>query len=287
MSAFVRIGGVPHHVVVQGHGPVCLLSGGLGQSWFDWDAVTRLLAPHRTVVRFDRPGLGLSAHARVAPSLLGEADRIARVLDACGAAGPVTVVGHSLAGLHCEAFARLSPERTAALVLVDSSVEEGARQRPAPALRTGVTRACGTLLVAAGLPAALGPALRRAAVRLSRTGGGDPAPRDLVRRVYGTGRTTRAILAEYAGYRDVAAQLVGVRRQFPLPDGLPVTVLAAGAGRRWLERQIWLARTLDARLRIASRSGHLVMLDRPQDVARAVLDSGAAGSAHREPPCDA
>ncbi|RII17073.1 putative aminoacrylate hydrolase RutD [Streptomyces sp. YIM 130001] len=276
MSAFVRIGGVAHHVVVQGHGPVCLLSGGLGQAWFDWDAVTRLLAPYRTVVRFDRPGLGLSAHARVAPSLLGEADRIGRVLDACGATGPVTVVGHSLAGLHCEAFARLRPERTAALVLVDSSVEEDARPRPAPALRAGATRACGTVLAASGLPYALGPALRRAAVRLARTGGRDPAPRDLVRRVYGTGRATRAVLAENAGYRDVAAQLVAVRRQFPLPEELPVTVLAAGESRRWLERQVWLARTLDARLRISPGSGHLVMLDRPEDVARAVLDAGTA-----------
>ncbi|MDG4864894.1 alpha/beta fold hydrolase, partial [Streptomyces sp. T-3] len=133
-SSFVRIGGVPHHVVVEGSGPPCVLSGGLGMAWFDWDAVARLLAPHRTVIRFDRPGLGLSGHARVAPSLTGEADRILRVLDACGVAGPATVVGHSLAGFHCEAFARLHPSRVSGLVLVDSSVEEGARPRPAPAL---------------------------------------------------------------------------------------------------------------------------------------------------------
>ncbi|NBE56867.1 alpha/beta hydrolase, partial [Streptomyces sp. YC537] len=33
--AFVRIGGVPHHVVVEGTGPVCVLSAGLGMAWYD------------------------------------------------------------------------------------------------------------------------------------------------------------------------------------------------------------------------------------------------------------
>ncbi|WP_194292193.1 alpha/beta fold hydrolase, partial [Streptomyces jumonjinensis] len=123
---FVTIGGVRHHVVAEGSGPVCLLSAGLTLGWFDWDPVVPLLTPHRTVVRFDRPGHGLSAAAVAAPSAAGEARRIAGVLDALGLDGPATVVGHSIAGFHAEAFARLHPERTASLVLVDSSVEEHA-----------------------------------------------------------------------------------------------------------------------------------------------------------------
>ncbi|MFC7309753.1 alpha/beta fold hydrolase [Streptomyces monticola] len=274
-TSFVRIGGVPHHVVVEGSGPVCVLSPGLGMAWYDWDAVAALLAPHRTVVRFDRPGLGLSAPARVLPSLTGEADRIRGVLDACGLKGPATVVGHSLAGFHCEAFARLHPARTQGLVLVDSSVEEDARPRPAPALRTGATRACALVLSAAGMPNAFGPLLRRASVRLSRTGGGDPAPYDLVRKAYGTSRSLRAVFDEHATYLDEAAQLIYVRRQFRLPAGLPVTVLAAGADDRWLTRQRGLAGLLGAEFRCSPDAGHLVMLDRPQDVAEAVLDQAA------------
>lgn len=276
MTRFVRIGGVPHHVLVEGAGPVCVLSAGLGMAWYDWDAVAALLAPHRTVVRFDRPGLGLSGPARVPPSLAGEADRIRRVLDACGLPGPATLVGHSLAGFHCEAFARLHPARTAGLVLVDASIEETARPRPAPALRAACTRACATVLTATGMPRALGPALRRAFVRLYRAGRPDPAPYDLVRSTYGTSRSARALLAEYATYADVAAQLVHVRRQFALPSRLPVTVLAAGAERRWLERQRALAGLLGAAFRTSPEAGHLVMLDRPHDVARAVLDQRAA-----------
>ncbi|MFM9367523.1 alpha/beta fold hydrolase [Streptomyces sp. Da 82-17] len=269
---FVRIDGVPHHVLVEGAGPVCVLSGGLGMAWYDWDAVAALLTPYRTVVRFDRPGLGLSGPARSAPTLTGEAGRIVRVLDACGLPGPATLVGHSLAGFHCEAAARLWPERVARLVLVDSSVEERARPRPrATALRFALARGSGTLLGAAGVPYALGPALRRASVFLARTGGGDPAPHELVRRTYGTSRALRAILAEHATYGEAAAQLALLRGESALRDGLPVLVLAAGADAGWLRRQRRLAARLGAEFRVAPEAGHLAMLDRPHEVAAAVL----------------
>ncbi|MFI6420845.1 alpha/beta fold hydrolase [Streptomyces sp. NPDC050842] len=276
---FVRIGGVAHHVVVEGSGPVVVLSAGLGLSWFDWDPVVPLLAPYRTVVRFDRPGHGLSAPAAAPPTAAGEANRIASILDALGAPGArdgrlgaldghqdrVTVVGHSLAGFHAEAFARLHPTRTAALVLVDSSVEE----HPRPSRTTAVSQALGRALSAAGAPAALGPAVRRAAVRR------DPAPDALIRRVYRTSRVLRGILLENAHYGAVAAGLLDLRDRFPLPPGLPVTVLAAPEGSaRWERRQRALARRLDASYEAVVPSGHLVMVDRPDAVARAVLHPG-------------
>ncbi|MEU3478864.1 alpha/beta fold hydrolase [Streptomyces sp. NPDC033754] len=275
---FVRIGGVAHHVVVEGSGPVCVLSAGLGLSWFDWDPVVPLLAPYRTVVRFDRPGHGLSAPAAAPPTAAGEADRIAALLDALDA-GPATVVGHSIAGFHAEAFARLHPARTAALVLVDSSVEE----HPRPSRTPAVSRALGALLSAAGVPAALGPAVRRLSVRR------DPAPAELIRRVYRTSRVLRGTLLENAHYGAVAAGLLALRDSHPLPPGLPVTVLAAPDGSaRWEQRQRTLARRLDASYEAAVPSGHLVMLDRPEAVARAVLHPGGSGHpgqpGHSGPP---
>ncbi|MCX5378656.1 alpha/beta fold hydrolase [Streptomyces sp. NBC_00091] len=279
---FVRVEGVPLHVVVEGAGPAVVLSAGLAMAWFDWDPVAALLAARgRTVIRFDRPGHGLSAPATEPPSTAGEARRIAGLLDALGLGGaPVTVVGHSLAGFHAEAFARLHPERTAALVLVDSSVEEAPRTVLPAALRTGAARALGRAVTAAGLPAALGPALRRGAVRASRAGGGaggagDPAARDLVRRCYRTGRVWRGALLENSRYPDMAAELLALRGERPLTA--PATVLAGydgsagGAALRWLGRQAALADALGARFEVAEPSGHLVMLDRPHQVARAVL----------------
>ncbi|MER7914648.1 alpha/beta hydrolase, partial [Streptomyces sp. NPDC096068] len=252
---FVRIGGVPHHVVTGGSGPVCVLSAGLGMSWFDWDPVVPYLLPYRTVVRFDRPGHGLSAPAAVPPTAAGEADRIAAVLDALGHRGPATVVGHSIAGFHAEAFARLHPDRTAGLVLVDSSVEED----PRPSRTTAPARLLGAVLCAAGLPAALGPAVRNLTVRAGTvrrgTPGTDTGPAlvgtglalartdpALVRRVYRTSRVLRGTLLENAHYGAVAAELLALRKDRPLPPGLPVTVLAAPDGSaRWERRQRALA----------------------------------------------
>ncbi|GGV38714.1 hypothetical protein GCM10010277_26050 [Streptomyces longisporoflavus] len=266
---FVRLGdgGVPHHVRVTGSGPVCVLSAGLGLAWFDWDPVVELLAPWRTVVRFDRPGAGLSGHARVPPTLAGEAERIARVLDAVGLPGPATVVGHSLAGFHCEAFARLFPARTSGLVLADSSVEERPGVRVPRGVRVGAARMCGAVLGGAGVPRALGPVLRRAAVR------GDAVRADAVRRVYGASRVLRGSLLEYATYGDLAAELAALRRELPLREGLPVTVLAAYSRgtTTWLTRQRNLAASLEATFRVASPSGHLVMRDAPRALAEAIL----------------
>ncbi|MFF9864194.1 MULTISPECIES: alpha/beta fold hydrolase [unclassified Streptomyces] len=274
---FVRIGGIPHHVVVEGSGPVCVLSGGLAMSWFDWEPVVPLLAPHRTVVRFDRPGHGLSGPAAVPPSATGEAHRIAGLLDALGLDGPATVVGHSIAGFHAEAFARLHPGRTAGLVLVDTSVEEHARVPAAPAVRTAAARALAAVLSAAGAPAALGPAARRAAVRLSRAGcAPDPAPAALVRRCYATSRVLRGALLENVHYRAVGAELLTLRAHHPLPAGTPVTVLAAPDSRRWTSRQRALAEVLGARFEAVPGAGHLMMLDRPDAVAGAVRAQRAA-----------
>ncbi|MEV0437617.1 alpha/beta hydrolase [Streptomyces spectabilis] len=261
---FVRIDGVAHHVDVTGQGPVCVLSAGLGLAWFEWDPVVDLLAAARTVVRFDRPGLGRSGPAREAPTLAGEAERVARVLAAVGLGErAVTVVGHSLAGFHAEAFARRYPERVAGLVLVDSSVEERTRALPARGARVAGARACGAVLGAAGVPRAVGPLLR---------GGG--VPRRL-RAVYGASRVWRAGLVEYVTYGDVAHELALLRRVAALP-GAPVAVLAAGpaGASRWVSRQHALADTLGASFRALRPAGHLLMRDRPHEVAEAILTAG-------------
>ncbi|WP_051832050.1 alpha/beta fold hydrolase [Streptomyces katrae] len=289
---FVRVDGVPLHVVVEGSGPPVVLSAGLAMAWFDWAPVAALLVAHgRTVVRFDRPGHGLSAPAPAPATAAGEARRIAGLLDALGLPGPVTVAGHSVAGFHAEAFARLYPERTAALVLVDTSIEEDPRTIWPAGLRTAAARVLGRALTATGLPAAFGPLVRRAAVRASRTGGcdrslpsagGPPAARDLVRRCYRTSRVWRGALLENSRYSDTAAEVLALRTG--RPPGVPVTVLtgydgSAGRGAlRWCERQARLADRLGARFEIAEPAGHLVMLDRPGRVARAILDAAARGT---------
>ncbi|MER5866864.1 alpha/beta hydrolase [Kitasatospora sp. NPDC002040] len=294
---FVRVDGRAVHVRVSGRGPVAVLSGGLGCCWFDWDPVVPLLEPHRTVIRFDRPGFGLSEAVPGAPTARGEAARIAAVLDGvptAGAAdGAATVVGHSIAAFHVEAFARLYPARTAGLVLLDGSTEPAARPARAPALRGLTVRSLGALATATAVPYLFGPAARRLVGAATTLGHRDPAPADAVRRCYRTSRSLRAALAENTYYPDVAAELNALRRTAPL-GGTPAIVLAASTSRTgrsdqadqdgrtsrsgrsdraWLERQRELAARLGAEFRIAAPAGHLLMYDRPAEVAAAILDA--------------
>ncbi|MFD0279141.1 alpha/beta fold hydrolase [Kitasatospora sp. NPDC127111] len=281
-ARFVRIGGTPLHVRTEGSGPACLLTGGLGGSWFDWDLVVPFLAPFRTVVRFDRPGYGLSAPepaGRSGPTLAGEVERIRGVLDALGLHEPCTVAGHSLAGFHVEAFARLHPDRTAGLVLLDGSTETAPRPLPAPGLRDLAARTVAGAATAVAVPYLLGPAVRRLVARATTVRREDLAPAPLVRHCYRTGRALRALLRENAAYLDQAADLAELRATAPLPDELPVTVLAADDGCRtrrtedWLARQRGLAALLEADFRTTAPAGHLVMFDRPDAVASAILDT--------------
>ncbi|MFF1902473.1 alpha/beta fold hydrolase [Kitasatospora sp. NPDC058218] len=281
-ARFLRIDGTPLHVRTEGSGPVCLLTGGLGSSWFDWDLVVPFLTPYRTVVRFDRPGYGLSAPesaTRPVPTAAGEAARIRAVLDALGLRAPCTVAGHSLAGFHVEAFARLHPGRAAGLVLLDGSVEPAPRPLPAPGLRDLAARAVASAATAVAAPYLLGPTARRLVARASTVRREDLAPEPLVRHCYRTGRALRALLRENTQYLDMAAELDELRRTAPLPAGLPVTVLAADDGcrssrtRDWLAGQRGLAALLGGDFRSTAPAGHLLMFDRPDAVASAILDT--------------
>ncbi len=201
------VDGIPLHVLAEGTGPLCVLSGGLGMAWFDWDAVAALLAPYRTVIRFDRPGLGLSAPAPTPPTLAAEAGRIARVLDL--SLSPATVVGHSLAGFHAEGFARLHPRRCAGLVLVDGSTEDDPRPLLPRAVRTACASGVAAALSAAGVPRALGPAARRLIGRAQTVAGHPPHPWE--RAGYRTSRVLRACVLENATYPYQAAELAALR----------------------------------------------------------------------------
>lgn len=84
------------------------------------------LAEHRTVVRYDRPGTGLSDRTALPDtSLDSEVEVLARVVEAA-APGPVTLFGGSSGGPIAAAFAARYPERVERLVLY-GSYAQGAR----------------------------------------------------------------------------------------------------------------------------------------------------------------
>ncbi|MQY04247.1 alpha/beta hydrolase [Actinomadura macrotermitis] len=282
----VEAGGERVNVMEAGRpdGPPVLISHGLGGAWFDWRHTLDLLGDRYRLIMFDRPGLGLSPAGRTPPSLRREVAILTGLVARIGA--PVTVVAHSIAGFHAEAFARQHPVLVHGLVLADPSYES---DLCLPNLRFAaaaapVAQAAGAVIGATGVPRLLGPAGRRLAMRFTSRQGDDTSDDD-VRAVYGRGTVIGAMIAEDVAYREMAADLAGLRERLPFPP-VPLVVLTAlgdvrGEDRRraWAEGHAHLASMSPAgRQVVLEDSLHMVQMDRPDAVADAVASVvGSAG----------
>ncbi|MEV7865603.1 alpha/beta fold hydrolase [Streptomyces sp. NPDC088124] len=98
-------------------GPVIVLECGLGQSLESWEWVAQSLARHHTVIRYHRPGYGLTT------SRAAGGDILAAVLDEAGAEGEVVVVTHSIGSLSAASYVRDErfAGRVGRLVVVDGT----------------------------------------------------------------------------------------------------------------------------------------------------------------------
>lgn len=262
------------HVVTDGTGPVVVLCGGLGGNWFDWDGVAALLDSDHTVVRFDRPGHGLSPPSAAALSVRGEVQRIAAVLDAVAAPGPVVIVGHSLGGMYAEAFTRQYPNRTRGLVLLDATVTTHPRRLIPTTWRVWAARGAARVVSATGTQRLLGPPVRRVLNHAIPPDGITPRTRAWVSRIYRERAFLEAALVENASYPTLATELADMRAHLPLRAA--VVVAAAHTGRRtpwgsaWLRRQRAFADVLGARFTVVRPAHHHAMIDQPCQVAALV-----------------
>ncbi|CAM3952521.1 alpha/beta hydrolase [Nocardiopsis tropica] len=276
---FLTLAGVRTHVVVDDPigpvtGPPVVLSSGLAGNWFDWDACTELLTSGRTVVRFDRPGYGLSdpwPEGEV-PTIDSEVTRIRDLVDALGIDSAV-LCGHSMASFYVEAFAREHPQRAAGLVILDGSVEESPRWVLPGNLREDLVLKSADVAAAAGLNR-IAPTMHRLFV--------DSEPPEEHAEILSSEKYLRAALLENGQYPVIAHELVDVRQRYPLRAGMPVTVGAAYTGKptpwaaSWLRQQRGFADRLHARFAVIAPSGHHVMVEQPAQVAALILDSTPA-----------
>lgn len=271
MSAMIPSSAGRLHVTSSGRPdqPVVVLSSGLGGAWFDWDRTVRLLEPLARVIVFDRPGLGMSGPARRGPSLAREV----AVLDAVMREVPRAVlVGHSMASMHVEAYARLRPHRVAGVVLLDPDTETpgtGASFDPAALIAQGM-RAFGSRWLGARISRRYGHAVRNLLTAVSTLGVTDPAPADLVELVYRRPGVGRAALWELASYPGQVATLERLRKRRELPE-VPWVVLTAGR-KVWPEHRSLAALVPWGRNVAVPGSRHMIQMDRPDAVVMAVRD---------------
>jgi pimeloyl-ACP methyl ester carboxylesterase len=100
--------------------PTVILESGAFGGAADWSLVAERLAVKQRVCAYDRDGLGLAAIHDLDRSPVGIARRLEALVTREAGDAPVILAGHSNGGLYIEAFARMWPERTAGLVLVDA-----------------------------------------------------------------------------------------------------------------------------------------------------------------------
>lgn len=277
---FVDVGGAPMHVVVTGTGsPTVVCESGLGGSVLEWASIAAALEGEARVVRRDRFGLGFSQYVKRPRDGASLARELHSVLEASGVVGPFVLVGHSLGAMVVRSFAAQYPDEVIGVVLVDGTPGEYVASSPA------MRRQLKGLSLLSGLLSPKLPGGQALYLRLERRMmPADAAEdkkgqvRDLVdtlqRLQPGRGK---AIRDEYTSLLTTCAQMQGLT----MPP-VPLQVLSQGrraskASRNKLTDVLRSQHAAQAQALspygqhiIAADSGHLIPIDEPDVVVRAV-----------------
>jgi pimeloyl-ACP methyl ester carboxylesterase len=237
----------------RGSGPAVVLLHGQPGDRHDWDDVVLSLAGRARVLVPDRPGYG--ATGGNAGGFAANAGAVTELLDRCGLRRAI-VAGHSWGGGVALDFAERHPERVDALVLIATVGGRGSVGRFDRVLGVALL---GDLLSLGGLVALGVPPLRRRVAARS-------APDGPGRRLRPSWRSfmveQRALLNELPAISD---RLDWVRA--------PAVVVIGEADRivRPSSQEALAARLPRAEVVHVARAGHLLLRERPDTVATAIL----------------
>jgi pimeloyl-ACP methyl ester carboxylesterase len=268
----VDVGGHRLHIRCIGEGtPAVILEAGLGGSTVDWGFVQPEAARFTRVCAYDRAGLGYSDPGPPPRTARRLATELALLLDRAGIGGPVVLAGASFGGFPVRILASEPGNRVAGLVLVDASHEDQPHEIPTIAPFVPFLASVGAFRVADisfGLPSGL----------LA------PAVREVADATRFRASAYQAAASEIAHMTESAVEVRDARRELRIP----LIVLTAGrADAAWRNLQRDQARQSRRGCQIvAEQSGHLIVVDEPDVVIRAiraVVDAArgqdAAGSA--------
>jgi pimeloyl-ACP methyl ester carboxylesterase len=268
----VDIGGYRLHLWCTGSGsPAVILDNGLGGSSAGWGFVQPDVARFTRACSYDRAGMGYSDPGPSPRTARRIASELATLLDRSGIAGPVVLVGASIAGFNVRVFASDHPERAAGLVLVDASHEADAHEVPrmarfVPLLsRVGVLRFFGVSFGqnVESLPPAVQPYAQ--ATRFRAAG-------------------YQAAADEIIHIRESVSEVRSSRRKLEIP--VAVVTGARGADEHWRALQQDLTSLSDRGcLMIARHSGHVVSVDEPAVVVDAIRTVVETARGHNVPMC--
>jgi pimeloyl-ACP methyl ester carboxylesterase len=243
-----------------GEGPPLLLVHGLGGAAWNFSELAPLL-PGRRLIIPDLPGHGASSPLP-APTLTGFADVLSEILD-----GPVDVLGHSMGGVVALRLAERHPSLVRRLVLAAAAgISSSTRIAELTIALTGIVqpgRIAGRRV---------GRVARSRRLRKFVFGGFEVANPDLL-----SERAVHGFLRGPTMHTDTLGAGLALVADDPRLDldrvRCPVLVLWGARDRQVpLEDGFEYARRLGAPLRVIADCGHLLIGERPEVCARAVLE---------------
>jgi pimeloyl-ACP methyl ester carboxylesterase len=273
----VDIGGRRLHLLCLGSGPPTVIfeSSGLG-TVLQYQVVMQELAGTQRVCAYDRAGLGWSDPSpRSATANQLESDLVT-LLHNADLMGPFIFVASSAGGLTIDLHMRRHPEEVAGVVWVDAL--SGDMVQPLPELKHVERAACvGYVASWFGIPRMLD------ALDIANQGGG--AAELSAALTY----RTQSLKAACSMTRAFAASAEEIRAAPGAPSKIPVAVLVHGIPRgidptatrseldqfepKWIAAQHALAAQFSgAKFEVIAGSGHLIAMERPDAVVRAIRD---------------
>lgn len=103
--------------------PTVLLEGGYGATALGWGKIKETVGKAHRVCSYDRAGAGFSDPGPLPRDGAAIAADLDQALRAAGIGGPYVLVGHSAGALYMRLFSNLRPNEIVGMVLVDPSVE--------------------------------------------------------------------------------------------------------------------------------------------------------------------
>ena len=260
------------HMNCTGSGsPSVILDAGLGGFSLEWMFVQESLSAQTRVCAYDRAGYGWSEPGPSPRATDQIVEELYDLLTAAGIPSPYVLVGHSFGGYNVLYFAKVHPQLTAGIVLVDASHPEQAERLADKSEPVTASDPDTGSLVTTFQPEHM---LSHYPEKL----------RELAIVLMSTRKAIETEQREFVNFRYSGAL---VQQSGRLPD-VPLVVVTRGQ-REWPDtprghalEQTWQAmqRDLvgllpDARQMIADKSGHLIHLEQPEIVVtaiRSVLD---------------
>lgn len=253
--------------------PVLLLNG-CALPAAGWMPVIESLPGH-DLLTMDRPGFAEENWDGRMPELASEVAAVQRIIAGPGDGRASILVAHSMASFRAEALARLRPELVAGIVLVDPSVETYSDR--------GVT----SRFISASWLHHLSLIMSETAIRelsaallhrgfLSQIGPGRELDRDVFKDPYAEPETIKSAFAEWLSYHGQGADLTSLRAStspVPTPASAIFATEDPSPGQLRALSEGFACLTLGE----VGDSGHLMMIDRPDVIIRAVADVALKG----------